>query len=39
MGDSDSEPVPADIKKTNHLVIVGSLIFFVLLVGVRILLI
>jgi adenosylcobinamide-phosphate synthase len=39
MGDSDSEPIPADIKKTNHLVIVGSLIFFVLLVGVRMLLI
>jgi adenosylcobinamide-phosphate synthase len=39
IGDSDSEPVPADIKKTNHLVIVGSLVFFVLLVGIRMLLI
>lgn len=39
MGDSDSEPVPADIKKTNSLVIVGSLFFFILLVGMRMLLI
>ena len=39
IGDSDSEPMPADIKKTNHLVIVGSLVFFVLLVGIRLLLI
>ncbi|NOR25139.1 MAG: cobalamin biosynthesis protein CobD [Desulforhopalus sp.] len=39
MGDSDSEPVPADIKKTNRLVIVGSLLFFFLLVGMRMLLI
>jgi adenosylcobinamide-phosphate synthase len=37
MGDSDSEPIPADIKKTNRLVIVGSLIFFVFLVGLRLL--
>ena len=39
IGDSDSEPMPADIKKTNHLVIVGSLAFFVLLVGLRMLLV
>lgn len=39
MGDTDSDPVPTDIKKANHLVIVGSLVFFVLLVGMRMLLI
>ncbi|MCP4339459.1 MAG: cobalamin biosynthesis protein CobD [Desulfobulbaceae bacterium] len=39
IGDSDSDPMPADIKKTNHLVIVGSLVFFVMLVGMRMLLI
>jgi len=37
IGESDSDPMPADIKKTNHLVIVGSLVFFVLLVGIRLL--
>lgn len=38
MGDSESEPIPADIKKTNRLIIVGSLFFFVFLVGLRLLL-
>lgn len=39
IGNSDSEPIPAYIKKTNHLIIVGSLVFFVLLIGMRMLLI
>ncbi len=39
MGDSDSEPFPEHIKQTNRLVIVGSLIFFVVFVGMRMLLI
>ena len=39
IGDQDSEPLPADIKKTNRLVIVGSLIFLVFLVGLRMFLI
>ncbi len=37
MGDLDSEPIPTDIKETNRLVIVGSLIFFVFMVGLRML--
>ncbi len=39
IGDADSTPVPEDIRKTNRLVVVGSLIFVVLLIGVRLLLI
>lgn len=39
IGDLGSEPIPADIKKTNRLVIVGSLIFLVFLLGLRMLLI
>jgi adenosylcobinamide-phosphate synthase len=39
IGDAHSDPVPADIKKTNRLVIVGSLIFLFFLVGLRLLLI
>jgi len=39
IGDVHSAPVPADIKKTNRLVIVGSLIFLFFLVGLRLLLI
>lgn len=39
IGDADAVPVPADIERTNHLVIVGSLIFFAILVGLRMLLI
>jgi adenosylcobinamide-phosphate synthase len=35
LGDTDCEPVPEDIEKTNRLVVVGSIIFFVLLAGVR----
>ena len=35
MGDTTCEPVPEDIKKTNRLVIVGSIIFFIFLAGVR----
>jgi adenosylcobinamide-phosphate synthase len=39
IGDLDSEPIPDDIKQTNRLVIVGSLIFFAFLVGLRVMLI
>ncbi len=39
IGDADSNPVPEDIKKTNRLVILGSSIFVVLLIGIRLLLI
>ncbi len=39
IGETDREPVPEDIKKTNRLIIVGSIIFFVVLAGVRLLLI
>lgn len=39
MGDSQREPVPADIKKTNRLVIAGAFIFVVLLIGLRILIV
>lgn len=39
MGDSGVEPVPEDIKKTNRLVLVGSLIFFFFITGLRSLLI
>ena len=39
IGELGSEPIPADIKKTNRLVIVGSLIFLVFLLGLRMLLI
>lgn len=35
MGDTDSEPVPEDIPKTNRLVIVGSIIFVVIVAGLR----
>lgn len=35
IGNSDSDPIPADIKKTNHLIVVGSIIFFIFMVGVR----
>jgi adenosylcobinamide-phosphate synthase len=35
IGDSDSDPTPEDIKRTNRLIIVGSLIFFVFMVGLR----
>jgi len=38
IGATGSEPTPLDIKKTNHLVIVGSMVFFVFIVGVRLLL-
>lgn len=38
IGATGSEPTPLDIKKTNYLVIVGSMVFFVFLVGVRLLL-
>jgi adenosylcobinamide-phosphate synthase len=38
MGDTTFEPVPEDIKKTNLLVIVGSVIFFSFFVGLRMLL-
>lgn len=37
MGDTDFEPIPEDIKKTNRLVIVGSLIFLGFFVGLRVL--
>jgi len=37
IGDSDADPVPEDIKRTNLLVIVGSLIFCVFLIGLRML--
>lgn len=39
IGDADLPPVPSDIERTNRLVIVGSLIFFAFLVGLRMLLI
>ena len=39
IGDSIFDPVPDDIKKTNRLVIVGSIVFFVFLIGIRSLLI
>jgi adenosylcobinamide-phosphate synthase len=39
IGDAHSVAVPADIKKTNRLVIVGSLVFLFFLVGIRLLLI
>jgi adenosylcobinamide-phosphate synthase len=39
IGDSDTEPVPADIQKTNRLVMVGALIFVVLLIGLRMLIV
>jgi len=39
IGDSAAEPVPEDIKRINLLVIVGSLIFLILLIGLRMLLI
>jgi adenosylcobinamide-phosphate synthase len=35
IGDSDSVPIPADIKKTNRLIIIGSVIFLVFMVGLR----
>ncbi len=35
IGGSDSDPIPADIKKTNHLVVIGSVIFFIFMVGLR----
>ena len=35
MGATCCEPVPEDIKKTNRLVIVGSIIFFIFVAGVR----
>jgi adenosylcobinamide-phosphate synthase len=35
LGDEGAVPVPADIKSTNRLVIVGSLIFLVLLMSLR----
>ncbi len=35
INESDSDPVPADIKTTNHLIVVGSVVFFVLMVGLR----
>ena len=38
IGDTDCEPVPEDIPKTNRLVIVGSIIFLVILAGVRLVL-
>ncbi|MGB3212012.1 MAG: adenosylcobinamide-phosphate synthase CbiB [Desulforhopalus sp.] len=37
IGDNESTPGPADIKKTNRLVIVGSLVFLACVVGVRLL--
>lgn len=39
IGDSDTEPVPADIQKTNRLVIVGAFFFVVLLIGLRMLIV
>ncbi len=38
IGDAGREPVPADIKKTNRLVIAGAFVFVILLIGLRILL-
>lgn len=38
IGETTCEPIPEDIRKTNRLVIVGSIIFVVMLVGVRLLL-
>jgi adenosylcobinamide-phosphate synthase len=35
IGDPAPEPVPEDIKKTNRLVIVGSIVFLIFLVGLR----
>jgi len=35
LGDDDNDAVPADIKMTNRLVIVGSVIFIVCLLGLR----
>lgn len=39
IGDAGALPVPADIERTNRLIIVGSLIFFAFLIGLRMLLI
>lgn len=39
IGDSKREPMPADIKKTNRLVIAGASIFVVLLIGLRMLIV
>jgi adenosylcobinamide-phosphate synthase len=35
LGDGLREPVPGDIKKTNRLVLVGTAIFILLLIGLR----
>ncbi len=35
LGDGVREPVPDDIKKTNHLVLVGTTIFLLVLIGLR----
>ncbi len=39
IGDAEAPPVPADIERTNRLVIIGSVIFIAFLVGLRMLLI
>lgn len=39
IGASGSEPAPLDIKKTNHLIMIGSMVFFVFLIGLRLVLI
>lgn len=39
MGDGERHPVPEDIQSTNRLVIIGSLIFFIFMVGLRYLII
>ncbi|MFH0782448.1 MAG: adenosylcobinamide-phosphate synthase CbiB [Pseudomonadota bacterium] len=35
LGDSSREPIPDDIKKTNHLMLVGTSIFLGALIGLR----
>ena len=35
LGDGVREPVPEDIKKTNHLVLCGALFFLLLMLGLR----
>lgn len=35
IGDSNADPSPADIKKANCLIVVGSMFFFVFMVGLR----
>jgi adenosylcobinamide-phosphate synthase len=37
LGDSVREPVPEDIKKTNSLMLLGSLLFLLLMLGLRLL--